>query len=686
MEAFKNVGSVLLGIAIIAVSLFLIALLINGMAWVSGHVLEYLITFNNIVTVVCIVLLLLGAPFRETRIVPAYGLYVASFVFGVCVWMYGFMVTYQIWGGVGVFIGLMLGVVGIVPLGIIAASLHSEWVIVAELIYGLVLTYGARVIALWLWAKLEADSNRPEHVQGPSGAGPHFSSPGMGLLNHLFPEGSQLSLHAKAKREVLQVWQTFLEHDPDVSEAVERLSALSPRNVEEFRTLLLQHRDRTRVKEFEDEAIRRIQGSAFVDDAPLLQAYINLNREDGRLGEELVRVVGVIGKPEDLERTVAQVRQKFLAKEAEARARQAAAATEAERERQERDAAATREAEEKARQEERRKKEEAFAAAKRADTVSAVDAFLATYPESHLAGEARALRATLLARDDAYKGAVASDPAALKAFLKDYPKGAQADEVRRRLLRRRNVVAVVATIVLLIFGIAGWRIFAPQSPQPNNSSVPSQNTPKPQQSSTGAAAAGLFEEAAAAYGRGDYGTALRLFRPLADQGNAQAQYSLGFMYAHGQAAAANYTEAMKWFLLAADQGHVGAQYSLGFMYHAGRGVPQNYAEAMKWFSKAADQGNADAQFGLGGEYYFGLGVPQNYTAAFKWFLLAADQGQVGAQYSLGVMYANGRGVPQNYAEAMKWFSKAAAQGNADAYPSSSKLVKLWWVYYRKFSC
>jgi hypothetical protein len=78
-----------------------------------------------------IVLLLPLASFRKTRIVPAYGLYVASFVFGVCGRVSGFMVTYEIWGGVGMFIGLMLGIVGIVPLGIVAASWHSEWVIVA---------------------------------------------------------------------------------------------------------------------------------------------------------------------------------------------------------------------------------------------------------------------------------------------------------------------------------------------------------------------------------------------------------------------------------------------------------------------------------------------------------------------------------------------------------------------------
>lgn len=110
------------------------------------------------------------------------------------------------------------------------------------------------------------------------------------------------------------IWQTFLENDPGVGEAVERLCSFSPKNIEEFRVLLLRHRDCTRAKEFEDEAIRRIQGPAFVGDTALREAYIILNREDARLGDELVRAIGVIGKPKDLERTVGQVRKTFTAK------------------------------------------------------------------------------------------------------------------------------------------------------------------------------------------------------------------------------------------------------------------------------------------------------------------------------------------------------------------------------------
>ena len=128
---------------------------------------------------------------------------------------------------------------------------------------------------------------------------------------------------------------------------------------------------------------------------------------------------------------------------------------------------------------------------------------------------------------------------------------------------------------------------------------------------TGGAAAGPLEDAVAAYKRGDYATALRLWRPLAEQGNAQAQYNIGIMYESGKGVPQDYAEAVKWFRLAAEQGDADAQYNLGVMYGKGQGVPQDYAEAVKWFRLAADQGDADAQYNLGVMYGKGQGVPQD---------------------------------------------------------------------------
>ena len=72
-----------------------------------------------------------------------------------------------------------------------------------------------------------------------------------------------------------------------------------------------------------------------------------------------------------------------------------------------------------------------------------------------------------------------------------------------------------------------------------------------------------FDGGVAAYERGDYETALREFRPLAEQGIPSAQFTLGVMY------------------------------------YDGDGVPQDYAEAVKWYRKAAEQGDASTRFNLG---------------------------------------------------------------------------------------
>ena len=82
---------------------------------------------------------------------------------------------------------------------------------------------------------------------------------------------------------------------------------------------------------------------------------------------------------------------------------------------------------------------------------------------------------------------------------------------------------------------------------------------------------------------------------------------------------------MKWYGKAADQGLAEAQERLGFMYATGRGVRQDYAEAVKWFRKAARQGHAKAQQRLGTMYSVGRGIRQDYVQAHMWFNLAASR-------------------------------------------------------------
>ncbi len=98
-----------------------------------------------------------------------------------------------------------------------------------------------------------------------------------------------------------------------------------------------------------------------------------------------------------------------------------------------------------------------------------------------------------------------------------------------------------------------------------------------------------FDEGMAAYQRGDYATALRDWRPLAEQGNANAQFFLGLMYGNGLGVPQDYAKAQQWWRKAAGQGDATAQFNLGFMYSNGRGVPQDYAQAHMWFNLAASR-------------------------------------------------------------------------------------------------
>ena len=142
-----------------------------------------------------------------------------------------------------------------------------------------------------------------------------------------------------------------------------------------------------------------------------------------------------------------------------------------------------------------------------------------------------------------------------------------------------------------------------------------------------------FQQGFEATTRGDYQTAFKLWLPLAEQGNVNAQFNLGVMYANGRGVKQDDFEAVKWFRKAEEQGDAKAQLGLGVMYANGRGVKQDDIEAVKWYRKAAEQGHAPAQALLGLAYLLGKGVQLNKALAKEWFGKACDNGEkIGCEY------------------------------------------------------
>jgi uncharacterized protein len=129
---------------------------------------------------------------------------------------------------------------------------------------------------------------------------------------------------------------------------------------------------------------------------------------------------------------------------------------------------------------------------------------------------------------------------------------------------------------------------------------------------------------------GNFATAFQLLTPLAESGNAQAQFVVGVLFANGRGVPEDPAEAAKWYRRAAEQGMPESQNNLGALYSAGEGVPHDHAEAKRWWSLAAERGFGRSQLNLAGLYLEGEGVAQDYVQAYKWARLAALLGEADA--------------------------------------------------------
>lgn len=189
-------------------------------------------------------------------------------------------------------------------------------------------------------------------------------------------------------------------------------------------------------------------------------------------------------------------------------------------------------------------------------------------------------------------------------------------------------------------------------------------------------------------------------------GDAQAQYQLGYYYDYGDGK--DYSQAHYWYSLAAEQNYAKAFPCMAFLYRYGQGVEADEALAESYFEKAVEFGFlelSEEELGADGLYHAavlyceGLGVDADiqkamnlfleadsrgcpYSAgyladiyyytygskeeAFPWYLKAAQSGDVYSMLFTGIFYDYGWGCEEDDAQAVYWFEKAASEGSADA--------------------
>ncbi len=181
------------------------------------------------------------------------------------------------------------------------------------------------------------------------------------------------------------------------------------------------------------------------------------------------------------------------------------------------------------------------------------------------------------------------------------------------------------------------------------------------------ARAGPYDDGMRAYNAGDLPKALEVWGPLAETGDAVAQYSLGKLLENGGAGVPrDVVAAAKWYRRSASQGVAKAQNNLGLMYAQGRGVPRDVARAADLWRTAAEKDHRIAQFNLALAYFRGEGVQEDRPEAMRWFRRAGELGLADAQYAIGQVIRLGLAGEADDAAALHWYQLAAAQGHVKA--------------------
>lgn len=171
-----------------------------------------------------------------------------------------------------------------------------------------------------------------------------------------------------------------------------------------------------------------------------------------------------------------------------------------------------------------------------------------------------------------------------------------------------------------------------------------------------------------AWAQGDFAKAVAEWRPLAEGGDADAQFNLGQAYKLGRGVPMNLVEALEWYWRAAAQGHARAEDNYGLLL-----FQQNQRqEAMPFLQRSAIRGEPRAQYLVGTAHFNGDLLPRDWTRAYALISRAASAGLPQATTALAQMdqYVSAGQRQQGLALAAELAEKESAPA-ADATPSAS---------------
>lgn len=149
---------VVIGISICILIPMLIGLFVHGGAWLGAKIYPLLIPISLLTLAIVILVLIPMSFIKGTRRHASIGLLIASYVFGLTLWVWGLLLTYHLWGGWAVFIGLFILGIGVVPIAMLATIFKGMWPQLVELIILTILVFGVRAYSLYLAQKADQET------------------------------------------------------------------------------------------------------------------------------------------------------------------------------------------------------------------------------------------------------------------------------------------------------------------------------------------------------------------------------------------------------------------------------------------------------------------------------------------------------------------------------------------------
>ena len=176
---------------------------------------------------------------------------------------------------------------------------------------------------------------------------------------------------------------------------------------------------------------------------------------------------------------------------------------------------------------------------------------------------------------------------------------------------------------------------------------------------------------------GDFEAAFKIWRPLAEDGDARAQFWVGELYIEGKGVAKNLAHARKWIEAAAQQGYTKTEHRMGEIYRFGIGVTANADTSYDWYLRAVKKKYAPADLGISELVLFHFAqTEKTLQLAHEILQYPAEKGLARAQYLYALLFYTGKGGANDPALARDWFTKAAEQEHAKSQISLAELMRL----------